>query len=380
SRAGQLEEDLRFFASLEAVVDEQYLPQIASTVRERRCQLVVERLEVPFSGVVAVLGPRAETPTELNGRSVWPLAIEAEELEAIDGRDRDGSLARQLERFRQAAPEARPGLAHFADGDRVPEPEGEPKLRLLVVGPMLEWLDRDSRLGRQLEGHCTTLSEDELCSLREVSFAADAPLPMGARAEVTAVEPEADDELLFGSHLDLPLAGGSGDAHSLEIAGWAIGEAADAMAVEAVHGNDLLGRAPLDQPRPDLERAFPDRTNIGNAGFSFVVSVVGRAPTTPVEVRVVLADGTRAPAGQIEWQQTWRTNEDADQAPTVSVIVPLNASDATLAGVRAQTYAKLEIVPSEESALGEFKVLLGPEEELPPRALEQHVAAVASDR
>ena len=375
SRAGQLEEDLRFFASLEAVVDERYLPEIASSVRERRCQLVVERLEVPFSGVVAVLGPRAETPTELNGRQVWPLAIEAEELEAIDDRDRDGSLARQLERFRQAAPEARPGLAHFADGDRVPEPEGEPKLRLLVVGPMLEWLDGESRLGRQLEGHCTPLWEDELCSLREVSFAADAPLPMGARAEVTEVEPQPESELLFGSHLDLPLAGGSGDAHSLEIAGWAIGEVAAAVAIEAVHGNDLLGRAPLDQPRPDLEQAFPERSGIGDAGFGFVVSLVGKDPATPVEVRVVLADGTRAPAGRIEWQLTWRSNEDADQSPTVSVIAPLNASDATLASVRAQTYARLEIVPSEESASGEVQVLLDPEDELAPRALEQRIDA-----
>jgi hypothetical protein len=375
SRAGQLEEDLRFFASLEAVVDERYLPQIASTVRERRCQLVVERLEVPFSGVVAVLGPRAGTPTELNGRPVWPLAIEPEELQAIDGRDRDGSLARQLERFRQAAPGAKPGLAHFADGDRIPEAEGEPKLRLLVVGPMLEWLDSESRLGRQLEGHCATLWEDELCALREVAFAADAPFPMGARTVVTAVEPELDSDHLFGSHLDLPLVGGSGDAHSLEIAGWAIGEAAAAVAVEAVHGSDQLGRAPLDQPRPDLEQAFPERTDIGNAGFGFVVSLVGRDPSTPLEVRVVLADGTKAPAGRVEWQQSWRSAEDPEQAPTISVVAPLNASQAALTSVRAQTYAKLQIVPSEDAASGEVQVLLEPEEELPPRALEQRMAA-----
>jgi len=374
SRAGQLEEDLRFFASLEDVVDERYLPQIANTARERHCQLVVERLEVPYSGVVAVLGPRAETPTDLNGRQVWPLAIEEEELEAIDGRDRDGSLAAQLERFRQGAPEARAGLAHFADGDRVPEPDGEPKLRLLVVGPMLEWLDGESRLGRQLEGHCTPLWEDELCALREVSFAADAPLPMGARAEVTAVEPLESDHL-FGSHLDLPVPAESGDAHALEVAGWAIGESAPAVAVELVHGNDLVGRAPLDQPRPDLEQAFPERTGIGNAGFGMVVSLVGRGPGLPIEVRVVLEDDTHALAGRIEWQQTWRSSEDSAQAPLVSVISPLNASDEALASVRAQTYAKLEIMPSEDAASGGIQVLLEAEDQLPPRALEQRVEA-----
>jgi glycosyltransferase involved in cell wall biosynthesis len=374
SRAGQLEEDLRFFASLEDVVDRQYLPQIADAARERHCQLVVERLEVPFSGVVAVLGPRAETPTDLNGRQVWPLAIEEEELETIDNRDRDGSLAAQLERFRQGAPAAKPGLAHFADGDRVPEPDGEPKLRLLVVGPMLEWLDDKSRLGRQLEGHCTTLWEDELCALREVAFAADAPLPMGARAQVTAVEPQLESDHLFGSHLDLPVPAGSGDAHLLEIAGWAIGESVPAVAVEVAQADDLIARAPLDLPRHDLELAFPERTGIGDAGFSLVASLVGRDPSAPIEVRVVLEDETRALAGRIEWEQTWRSSDDAARAPLVSVIAPVNASDDAFGSVRAQTYAKLEIVPSEDKATGEVIVSLDLEEQLPPRALEQRVA------
>jgi glycosyltransferase involved in cell wall biosynthesis len=375
SRAGQLEEDLRFFASLEGVVDEQYLPTIARTVRERHCQLVVERQEVPFSGVVAVLGPRGETPTDLNGRPVWPLAIEEEELETIDIRDRDGSLARQLERFRLAAPEAEPGLAHFADGDRVPEPSEEPALRLLVVGPMLEWLDDRSRLGRQLEGHCTTLWQDEICALREVTFAADAPLPMGARAEVSEVTFAPPSEHLFGSHLDLPLAGHSTDAHSLEVAGWAIGENFPAVAVEIVHGEDLVASAPVDQPRPDLEQAFPERTGIGNSGFNAVVSLVGRDPDLAIEIRAVLEDGTRAPVGQIDWRRSWRSAEDSAEAPLVSVIVPAGASEPVLASVRAQTYAKLEIVASEEAASGDLQVILDPEDELLPRALEQRVAA-----
>jgi hypothetical protein len=373
SRAGQLEEDLRFFAGLEEVVDERYLPQIADTVRERHCQLVVERQEVPFSGVVAVLGPRAETPTDLNGRPVWPLAIEEEELETIDSRDRDGSLARQLERFRLAAPEAQPGLAHFADGARVPEPNDEPALRLLVVGPMLEWLDHRSRLGRQLEGHCKPLWQDEVCTLREVAFAADAPLPMGARAEVGEVTFAPPSERLFGSHLDLPRAGGSTDAHTLEVAGWAIGESSPAVAVELVHGDDLVASAPIDQPRPDLEQAFPERTGIGNSGFTTVASLVARDPDIPVEIRALLEDGTRAPIGQIEWSLSWRSAEDSAEAPLVSVIVPGNASEAALAGIRAQTYAKLEVVPAEEEASGEVLVSLDPEEQLPPRTLEQRV-------
>jgi Glycosyl transferase family 2 len=380
SRARQLEEDLRFFANLRAVAGEAHGPTIEKILRERHCQLVVERLEVPYAGAIAVLGPRGEAPVALNGRQVWPLAIEEEELATIDGRDRDGRLAAGLERFRLAAPGARPGLAHFADGDRVPEPQGEPALRLLVVGPMLDWLDRHSRLGRQLEGHCRTLWEDETCSLREVSYAADAPLPLGARAEFAEAAMAPGAESVFGCHLDLPAIGVAADAHRVEVAGWVVGQSAPAVAVEVAHGEAMLGRAPVELPRPDLEAAFPERSDVGSAGFGVAVSLVDRDPAVPLDVTVVLADGSRAPLGRLVWERRWRSLSDPAQAPPVKMLLPPAEGDELedlLAAVRAQTYAKVEVVADAAAGPDDLVISLSAGDPLPPRTVERAVEARA---
>jgi hypothetical protein len=384
SRAGQLEADMRFFAELEAVAGEEHRTELAAIIRERHCQLVVERLDLPFSGAVAVLGPRGETPTELNGRPVWPLAIEEEELAEIDGRDRDGRLGRQLEGFRLAAPGAQPGLAHFPEGDRVPEASGEPALRLLVVGQMLEWLRERSRLGRQLEGNAESLWEDETCALYEVSFGADAPLPMGALAEVTEAEQDPAAGTLFGGHLDQPAVGKTADAHAVEVSGWVVGETAEAVAVEVLHGETLLVRTPVGLPRPDLVQAFPERPGIEPAGFSTLVSLIGRDPATAVEVVAVLDDDARIPLARLTWDLSWRSAEEAKATPLVSVVLPEDASEEDrediLNDVRAQTYAKLEVVTNADAASGQIVVALEAGEQLAPRALEIKVAAFAEAR
>ncbi|HKO38096.1 MAG TPA: glycosyltransferase [Solirubrobacterales bacterium] len=380
SRPAQLEEDLRFFANLRRVAGRRHGDALDRIVRERHCQLVVERLQLPYSGAIAVLGARGEAPTELNGRPVWPLAIEPDELEAIDARDRDGSLAAQLEGFRLAAPAAEPGLAHFEDGDQVPEATEEPALRLLVVGPMIEWLDERSRIGRQLEGHCETLWQDEVCAVREVCFAADAPLPMGARAEMTEVTTPPAGGRLFGCHLDRPAPGESADAHRLEVAGWAVGDSSTAVSVEVTLDGDLLGRAPIGLPRPDLEAAFPEREGVGSAGFRAFVSLVGRNATSPIEVLAVLEDGARIPIGRFRWSLGWRSRSDPEAVPLVSVVLSGEGSEsdreAAVASVRAQTHAKIELLldpPDDVAASGGPVVFLGPGDRLPPRALEREV-------
>jgi len=384
SRADQLEADMRFFAELEAVAGEEHRAELAAIIRERHCQLVVERLELPFSGAVAVFGPRAETPTELNGRQVWPLAVEEDELAEIDSRDRDGSLGRQLEGFRLAAPGALPGLAHFPEGDRVPEASGEPALRMLVVGPMLNWLRERSRLGRQLEGNTETLWEDETCALYEVAFGADAPLPMGALAEVTEAEQDPAAGTLFGGHLDQPAVGKAADAHAVEVSGWVVGETAKAVAVEVLHGEALLVRTPVVLPRPDLVQAFPERPGIEPAGFSTVVSLIGRDPAAAVEVVAVLADATRIPLARLTWELSWRSAEEARATPLVSVVPPENSSEEererVLNDIRAQTYAKLEVVTDASAASGEIVLPLERNERLAPRALEEKVAAFTETR
>jgi glycosyltransferase involved in cell wall biosynthesis len=346
SRAEQLAEDVRFFESLRGVVAAEHLPLVERSLRERHCQLVVEEAGLPFSGGVAVLGPQHESPTYLNGRNVWRLDG-AERLAELDRRDRDGSLAAQLERLRAHAQECEPGVAHFSGGGTSPQPPAQPALHLLAVGPMASWLDRYSRLGRQLRGCSEVVWSDDICALIEVHSAAGPPGPMGALVEIAEVSHLPEPQGLFRAHLDAPAAGGLADAHAVEIAGWAIGGDRAVVAIELAGGGGFARRVPIGVARPDLEQAFPDRPGAGLAGFRATVSLVGTAAETEVEVRAVLADQRRVPFASFAARRRWQADSDG-VAPLVSVVVPCYGQarylEQSIESVLAQTYANLELV------------------------------------
>jgi glycosyltransferase involved in cell wall biosynthesis len=402
SRQDQLEEDLRFFEVLRGVLGPGHQTPIEASVRERHCQLVVERAGVPFSGAVAVLGPEQETPTYLNGRNVFQLSV-GEDPDTRERRDRDGGLGAQLEHHRRQAEREEPGLAHFAVADHAPAGPRKPSLHLLAVGPLAEWLERESRLGGQLEGVSTVVARDDACTLLEVHSAVGAPAPMGALAEVVDVSSAAEPSGLFRAYVDAPTAGSAADAHAVEFAGWAIGGDSPVVAVEMAIGGRPFRRVPVGVARPDLERAFPGRPEAGRAGFAATISLVALRDETRIELLAILEDQRRRPFGAVDVRRSWRKTLEGP-APLVSVVVPALGRPhhlrEAIGSVLAQTYANLDVVVVGSGSLGahrrlvdlypgvrradtsaglregagELVVFLDSEERPAPRAIERRVA------
>lgn len=119
--------------------------------------------------------------------------------------------------------------------------------------------------------------------------------------EVQAVQPAAvDPERVRDFAIDAPRVGGR-DVYDLELAGWILGKEAPVKEIEAHVEGTVLKRAPLDQQRPDVARAYPTFPWAGVSGFRTWVSVVGVEPDVPLQLRVVLADGSRLRLGAVRF-------------------------------------------------------------------------------
>ena len=113
-----------------------------------------------------------------------------------------------------------------------------------------------------------------------------------AIVEIESIQPAAEQERLRGFAVDAPKVGGR-DIYDIEFAGWVIGGASAVTGVEIHVEGTVVRRAPLDQFRQDVERAYPDEPNARLSGFRTWVGVVGIEPGAALQLRAVLADGSR---------------------------------------------------------------------------------------
>ena len=114
-----------------------------------------------------------------------------------------------------------------------------------------------------------------------------------AIVEIESVQTAAaEQERIRGFAIDAPKVGGR-NVYDIEFAGWVIGGASAATGIEIHVEGTVLRRAPLDQFRQDVEQAHPDEPNARLSGFRTWVSAIGVEPGVVLQLRAVLADGSR---------------------------------------------------------------------------------------
>jgi hypothetical protein len=287
-RIPQLEEDLRFYEQLRPDLPEQ-VELVDRCMQFRGAQLAVERLGVPFSACVVLVDPRREVKPYFNGRHARNLPR------------RDGREVTELEMIRRAAAYLGPTGPDYG---AMAEPSGEGGCFVVAPAGTRGWLAGKEGLCDYLAREARKVWDDEWAAVFE--------LPLHAEEDASQARPtrrvriQRDAELpaeLVGANLD-PFAfvdSAPLPAHAVTTSGWVLGRDEPVEAVELWVEGERLWRAPVNLPRPDIEKAFPDH-RVGSPGFRTTVNVQLLPPGISAEVYAVLPEERRARFAELHFE------------------------------------------------------------------------------
>jgi Glycosyl transferase family 2 len=285
-RISQIEEDLRFYEKLLPEMPAQ-AELIERSMQFRRSQLAVERLGVPFGACVVLVDPRRELKPYFNGRHARNLPR------------RDGREVTELEMIRRAAGHLAPVRPDYRGGA---EATGEGGCFVVVPGGAREWLRGREGLCEYLAREGRRVWDDETTTVFELPLEAEgATVPMRQTRRVEVVREEKLPIELAGANLEAPAADASLPAHAVTTIGWVLGRDEPVEAFELWVAGKRLWRAPVDLPRPDIERAFPDR-EVGSPGFRTTVNAQQLPPDAAAEAVAVLPGERRVRFAELRFE------------------------------------------------------------------------------
>ena len=122
---------------------------------------------------------------------------------------------------------------------------------------------------------------------------------MPGKIDVLQVTVPGDVAGLRYTAIDKPSAGGAGDGWSLDVRGTAVGDAEPVTHVEFVTGGAVIHTAPCDVPRPALAAERPDLEGAERSGFYATLGGLDLRTEFELELRGLLAGGTRVAIGTI---------------------------------------------------------------------------------
>jgi glycosyltransferase involved in cell wall biosynthesis len=146
--------------------------------------------------------------------------------------------------------------------------------------------------------------------------------------------------------IDHPEVGEAVDPTDLRIAGWIVPGQSPVAAVELICEERRVRRAEIGIERPGVAQMF-DGDLADDAGFNAGLNIASlrSGEDLELEVRAVLADGSRAEVGAV---QVRREDGDGAGVPLVSVVIPCwnqaHYLGEAIESVLAQRYPRLELV------------------------------------
>ncbi len=157
--------------------------------------------------------------------------------------------------------------------------------------------------------------------------------------------------------LERPNPAGEGlEERSIRVVGWIAPPDRDVAAVELLQGSRLLGFAAVGLKRPDLESAFPERGSAARAGFRAVVPTLAIREETTIEVRGVLADGSRIAVGSVRVRPQRISS-------SISVVIPCYGQahflEDALESVLGQTHRDAEVLVLDDGSEDNTEAIAG---------------------
>ncbi|MDX6555985.1 MAG: hypothetical protein QOD86_2180 [Miltoncostaeaceae bacterium] len=275
-REDQLLDELMVYESLEPHFGTRHGALLRAGADRCRVQLAVERAGVPFGRPVAVVGLPPGLPWYLNGRSVHPLGVRADEaIERLHELRRPAAAVEATPHWRPQTAAARTADVHVVvPASASLQVEGWDDLVAHLAAFPLAW-------------------RDAACTIRR--------LPTLGASAVRIADVRTAGEGGADGHIDLPRPAEAVDGAGVSVAGWALGRERRVVRV-LLQAGDRTCEASLGLARPDVAEAFPERPGAAEAGFRGWLSL---DPTEEPEVRVTaeLEDGSLVPLGEIRLRE-----------------------------------------------------------------------------
>jgi Sulfotransferase family len=128
-----------------------------------------------------------------------------------------------------------------------------------------------------------------------------------------------ENDYFYGSNVDSPGEGFTGDSYGLTIDGWVLSRQLAVEHVEVLHDERQLLTVPLDVERPDIASGFPEVEGAERSGYRATISSLKLGREFELVLRAKVEDGTLLPLARLRGRRRPLPASTADEIQPLMV-------------------------------------------------------------